>query len=585
VVPVHDYADVVTDALDSVHAQTLDDLDLVVVDDGSTDASLATVRAWADDHRDRFNRLVVAHHRRNAGLARTRNTGFDLAETPLALPLDADNMLLPDCCERLLAALDDSAAAYAYPRIRHVGESSRLFPDGHVRGYLPYVPQRLVGSNYIDAMALVRVAAWLAVGGYRDGLGGWEDYDLWCRLAEAGLHGVQVPEDLALYRVHAGSMLHTVTHSDDRLAEVRDAITDAHPWLRLESTGDPGAADDRAGPGTPAPVRPRPPAGPDRAPAADRPDIGAADRPGLAAPAPAAAAAADDGAPAPVEGRRGTAAPGLGDRARELLPLLRCPETGEPLAEDAGGGLRSVPSGRRWPVVDGRPVLVPGRPAPVAAEPGHVGNPLPRRARDLIASAGGPVLHLSGGGTDAGGGAVVEADGALFGPTDVVVDAHALPFDDATFALVVAMNAFEHYRDPGEVARQVHRVLRPGGLVLVQTAFLQPLHEAPDHYFNVTRYGLQQWFAGFEAVDIGVPDNLHPGYALAWLASDAEAAVADELTSNEVAGLRATSLGEVADLWRDPATRPGSPAWAALATLGPAARERLAAGFEYLGRR
>lgn len=167
----------------------------------------------------------------------------------------------------------------------------------------------------------------------------------------------------------------------------------------------------------------------------------------------------------------------------------------------------------------------------------------------------------------------------------MVVDAHVPQFADATFTLVVAMNAFEHYRDPPEVVGQVRRVLRPGGLALGHTAFLQPLHEAPDHYFNVTRYGLERWFDGFTTVDRGMPDNLRPGYALAWLASDAEAAVADERSPDDVAVLRATPLGAVADLWRDPATRAGSPAWTALAALRPATRERLAAGFEYLGRR
>jgi len=215
----------------------------------------------------------------------------------------------------------------------------------------------------------------------------------------------------------------------------------------------------------------------------------------------------------------------------------------------------------------------------------HTGNPLPERARDLVAAAAGPILHLSGGGTAARDERVVEADGAVFGPTHVVVDAHHLPFGDATFDLVVAMNAFEHYRNPPEVVRQVRRVLRPGGLVLVHTAFLQPLHEAPHHYFNVTRHGLAQWFAGFETVDLRVSDNFHPGYTLSWLASDAEAAVAADLSDADAARLRGTPLGEVADLWRDPATREGSAAWSALAGLSPANREALAAGFEYLGRR
>jgi SAM-dependent methyltransferase len=236
-------------------------------------------------------------------------------------------------------------------------------------------------------------------------------------------------------------------------------------------------------------------------------------------------------------------------------------------------------------VVAGRPVLVPGGGTPAVVTGDHTGNPLPDRARDLVAAAAGPILHLSGGGTAAGDERVVEADGAVFGPTHVVVDAHRLPFADATFDLVVAMNAFEHYRNPPEVVRQLHRVLRPGGLVLVHTAFLQPLHEAPHHYFNVTRHGLAQWFAGFETVDLRVSDNFHPGYTLSWLASDAEAAVAADLSDADAARLRRTPLGELSDLWRDPASRERNPAWSALAGLGQANREALAAGFEYLGRR
>ncbi|MDQ6796966.1 MAG: glycosyltransferase, partial [Actinomycetota bacterium] len=248
VIPVHDYRALVTEALESVGAQTLPDLDLVVVDDGSTDDSLEVVRAWLDTNAARFNRVLLLSHAARAGVALARNAGFDAAETPFVLALDADNALLPDCCERLLEALDGSAAAFSYPRILHVGETSELLESGDVRGYLPFMAQRLIASNYIDAMALIRKDAWVAAGGYREGLLGWEDYDLWCRFAELGLYGKQVAEDLALYRIHDASMLHTVTHGGDRLAEVHEAITREHPWLRLESTEPVGDACESTSP-------------------------------------------------------------------------------------------------------------------------------------------------------------------------------------------------------------------------------------------------------------------------------------------------------------------------------------------------
>ena len=95
VIPVHDYRDLVTEALESVRAQTLPDLDLVVVDDGSTDGSLEVVRAWMEANATRFNRVVLLAHPVSSGVAVARNAGFDAAETPFVLPLDADNVLLP----------------------------------------------------------------------------------------------------------------------------------------------------------------------------------------------------------------------------------------------------------------------------------------------------------------------------------------------------------------------------------------------------------------------------------------------------------------------------------------------------------
>jgi len=232
VIPVYNYAGTVVEALDSVRAQTIEDLDLIVVEDDSPDDSLDVVRAWAEQNAERFNRLIVLSHIANAGLACSRNRGFQEACTPFVLPLDADNVLLPDCVVRLLDELRSSGAAFAYPHIRQFGpEIDDPDDDRWLMGRVDYSPGRLAAMNYLDAMALVRRAAWREVGGYRVNLLGWEDWDLWCSFAEAGLYGLRVPEELARYRVHGESMLRTVTHTGDRPAQARRAITELHPWL------------------------------------------------------------------------------------------------------------------------------------------------------------------------------------------------------------------------------------------------------------------------------------------------------------------------------------------------------------------
>jgi hypothetical protein len=232
VIPVYNYAHYVIEALESVLVQTLTPLDLVVVDDESTDDSLAVVEGWARQHASRFNRLVVMRNRRNSGLGRTRNAGVDAAETPYILPLDADNRLRPDCCAKCLEVLRASRAAFAYP-------SLQCFGDGdHVTGTDPFLAIRFAAGNYIDAMALVAKWAWAAVGGYANIIpNGWEDYEFWCRCVEQGFWGLRVPEILAEYRLHGGSMLHTLTDIPANKLRVIEQFRARYPWASIPYNG------------------------------------------------------------------------------------------------------------------------------------------------------------------------------------------------------------------------------------------------------------------------------------------------------------------------------------------------------------
>ncbi len=227
IVPVFNYADYVPEALQSVADQTLRLLDLVVVEDASPDDSASMVLDWVRANAQRFNRVRVLRHRENAGLGFARNSGFAAAETPFVLPLDADNRLRPAACETLLRHLADSTAAYAYPAIQKFGDSDEVV------GRAPYSVLRLQPGNYIDAMALVRKSAWALAGGYDHVRYGWEDFDLWARIAERGGFGVNVGEILAEYRVHDRSMLHTTTEKREHREALAEDMERRHPWLDL----------------------------------------------------------------------------------------------------------------------------------------------------------------------------------------------------------------------------------------------------------------------------------------------------------------------------------------------------------------
>lgn len=84
----------------------------------------------------------------------------------------------------------------------------------------------------------------------------------------------------------------------------------------------------------------------------------------------------------------------------------------------------------------------------------------------------------------------------------VVGDAHALCFPDATFDLVLCTEVLEHLREPQRGIDEMRRVLRPGGVLLLTTRFLFPIHDAPGDFFRFTRFGLAHLLREFPQVDI-----------------------------------------------------------------------------------
>lgn len=214
VLSLYNYAEYVGEAIHSVARSDHPNYELVIVDDGSTDGSLQAARdalaaaPW-------LTATVIARSS-NHGLAAARNSGLEHARAPYAFILDADNTLYPHALTRLAAALDaDPGAAFAYGIIERFTSQG---PDG-LLSWQGWEPESLRYGNFVDAMALVRRADVLDAGGYTgaDELFGWEDFALWCALADAGRHGVLVPEILSRYRTGGQSMI-SLTNVDDTSA-------------------------------------------------------------------------------------------------------------------------------------------------------------------------------------------------------------------------------------------------------------------------------------------------------------------------------------------------------------------------------
>ena len=210
IVTLFNYEREIEGALSSVVASEYDELELVIVDDASNDGSRERAKAWVESHPSTPSRLYA--HASNRGLPSARNTAVGHARGELIFVLDADNRVLPHGIGRLVEALDaDPGAAFAY------GISQRIDEEGKALGLMNvggWDPARLRHVNYIDAMAMIRAVDLRGLGGYTTELSlyGWEDYDLWCRMAERGMRGAYVPEIVAVYRESLSGMAWSVSN-------------------------------------------------------------------------------------------------------------------------------------------------------------------------------------------------------------------------------------------------------------------------------------------------------------------------------------------------------------------------------------
>jgi SAM-dependent methyltransferase len=113
---------------------------------------------------------------------------------------------------------------------------------------------------------------------------------------------------------------------------------------------------------------------------------------------------------------------------------------------------------------------------------------------------------------------VVNFEIAAYPSTDVCGVAEQLPFVDQAFEAVFSLAVLEHVRDPFAAARELVRVLKPGGTLYCVVPFLQPLHGYPHHYFNMTHTGLRSLFERDLriATHTVIPSGL-PIWSLTWI--------------------------------------------------------------------
>lgn len=199
-IAAHDAAETLLPAVRSVLRQTIDDLELVVVDDCSSDETHAVLEALADP------RLVVVRNSENLGLARSLNRGLELTRGRYVARLDADDVALPHRLERQLAALRGTRGLAIVGSAVLEIDAAGLPGDVHVPpvGIGAVRWHALFGSPFFHpTVVLDRAALDRHELRYDERFGESEDFDLWTRLL-ACEQGDNLAEPLVLRRVHRG---------------------------------------------------------------------------------------------------------------------------------------------------------------------------------------------------------------------------------------------------------------------------------------------------------------------------------------------------------------------------------------------
>ena len=213
VITLFNYSEYIYECLNSLAQSDVSnlpgDIEILVIDDCSTDNSASLVEAYLEN-----SELPICLVKKwfNTGLADARNIGLELANSPYIFILDADNWIYPHCLSVLYEQIKSNKYAAVYAEISQFDNDTRK--ELNRISCHEWNVNKLVKQPYIDAMAMFNRDILLKVGGYSTdlieyGWFGWDDYDVWLKIAQANYSCQFIPKVLSAYRVHSNSMINT----------------------------------------------------------------------------------------------------------------------------------------------------------------------------------------------------------------------------------------------------------------------------------------------------------------------------------------------------------------------------------------
>jgi mannosyltransferase OCH1-like enzyme len=207
VIPCYKQAHFLPDAIESVLNQTYQDIEIIVVNDGSPDNTSEVVKQYMDGIPLARNRKAISNNgkvklieKENGGLSSARNAGIKKAAGGWILPLDADDKIHPQFIERTIGKNDIVATGLVT-----FGDQSKRW----VKPFTNPTLENFLHKNPLNCCSLFKKDVWTMAGGYDENMKlGYEDWEFWIRAAKCGFNFTCLTDEfLFYYRKHSVSML------------------------------------------------------------------------------------------------------------------------------------------------------------------------------------------------------------------------------------------------------------------------------------------------------------------------------------------------------------------------------------------
>lgn len=225
IVPVYNVKPFLAECVNSIINQTYQNVEIILVDDGSNDGSglLCDEMALRDDR-------IKVFHNLNFGVSYTRNFAIQQAKGKYILPVDGDDVIKNTYIEKAVQIMEES------PSVGIVYCEAEFFGERKGKWHLPeFTIGRMLVYNVIFVTALFRKDDWQKVGGYSEKMTqGIEDYDFWLSILELGRDVYCIPEVLFKYRIRAFSRTKNFEKDNEKILAMYQVLHRRHKGLYVK---------------------------------------------------------------------------------------------------------------------------------------------------------------------------------------------------------------------------------------------------------------------------------------------------------------------------------------------------------------